>query len=361
MLTRVEILLANTENIVRAAERLREGRLVAMPTETVYGLAAAARDPLGVARVFELKGRPANHPLIVHLAAPSQVREWSAGPVPGLDEVADAFWPGPLTVVVRRAEHVPAVVTGGQGTVALRVPSHPVARQLLQEFGDGLAAPSANRFGRVSPTTAQHVATEFAGSDLLVLDGGPSMVGLESTILDLSGPAPRLLRPGGVRLEELEAVLRMPLALGAGAGSPRVPGSLPSHYAPSAPVRLVGASGLPGLLGAAGAPVAELTDVAVLALHPRPKGFAGAWEQLPSDARGYGAELYAALRRLDATSPAEILVEHVPDEPAWLAVRDRLGRAAAPRDGDGAGGAETNGSREPELMAPATGAGRSGR
>lgn len=331
MLTRVEILGPTAANIARAAERLATGRLVAMPTETVYGLAADARDERAVARVFELKRRPRDHPLIVHLASVDEVPDWADHPPAALARLGEVFWPGPLTVVLGRAAWVPGAVTGGQATVALRVPSHPVARQLLEAFGGALAAPSANRFGRVSPTTAQHVAAEFPDADLLVLDGGPSIVGLESTILDLSGAAPRLLRPGGVNLEEVEAVLGVRvLPAGAEPAAPRAPGGLPSHYAPSAPVRLVGSAELDtdaALLGGNGpeAPV----RVAVLALRPPPPGFGGVWEQLPADARGYGAELYAALRRLDAERPREILVERVPDLPAWLAVRDRLQRASA--------------------------------
>lgn len=318
----MELLAPTPENLVRAAERLRAGGLVGMPTETVYGLAANALDEAAISRVFALKGRPKDHPLIVHLASAAQLGQWSAAADDRAARLAEALWPGPLTLVVKKARAVPAAITGGQPTVALRVPAHPVARALLELFGGGLAAPSANRFGRVSPTTAAHVAGEFPGADLLVLDGGASVVGLESTIVDLSGTTPRVLRPGGVAREQLQEVLGEAVAVGPGAAAPRVPGSLASHYAPGAPTILVATSELLATLDEASA---------VLAMRPAPAGFAGAWVQLPADPRGYGAGLYAALRQLDAERPARLLIERVPDDPSWLAVRDRLERASAPR------------------------------
>lgn len=314
--------------VEEAAALLREGALVAFPTETVYGLGAAARDVSAVQRVYRLKGRPSGHPLIVHLPGPEHVERWArASPV--ATELARAFWPGPLTLVLRRSPGVPDAVTGGQPTVALRTPRHPVAEALLKAFGDGVAAPSANRFGRISPTTAAHVAAEFPG-DLLVLDGGPTEVGLESTILDLSeGPtAPvRLLRPGGVPVAAIEEFLgrhvQLPLEF---AGSvPRVSGSLTSHYAARAPTEVVAADRLVARALAGGG------AVAVLALRPAPAGYVGHWIQLAGEPVAYGRELYAALRELDAAEPALILVEAVPSGAAWLAVRDRLTRASARR------------------------------
>jgi L-threonylcarbamoyladenylate synthase len=318
----MELLAPTPENLARAAERLRAGGLVGMPTETVYGLAANALDEAAISRVFALKGRPKDHPLIVHLASAAQLGQWSAAADDRAVLLAEALWPGPLTLVVKKAEAVPAAITGGQPTVALRVPAHPVARALLELFGGGLAAPSANRFGRVSPTTAAHVIGEFPDADLLVLDGGASIVGLESTIVDLSGTTPRVLRPGGVTREQLQEILGEAVAIGPGAAAPRVSGSLASHYAPGARVVLVTSSELLATLEGA---------AAVLAMRPAPAGFAGAWVQLPADPRGYGAGLYAALRQLDAARPARLLIERVPDDPNWLAVRDRLERASAPR------------------------------
>ncbi len=320
----MEVLAPTPHNVARAAERLRAGGLVGMPTETVYGLAAAARNEAAVASVFDLKGRPHDHPLIVHLASAAQLLDWG---VP-LDEragvLADALWPGPLTLVVPRAKGVPDSVTGGQPTIALRVPSHPVALDLLKAFGGGVAAPSANRFGRLSPTSADHVAAEFGSEDLLVLDGGVCTIGLESTIVDLTGPATRLLRPGAVSREELEAVLGRCVELPPTArpGMPRVPGSHASHYAPGAPTELVTSDDLNKMKGA---------GLTVLARQEAPPSWGGAWQRLPDDAAAYAAGLYAALRRLDATHPAAIIIERVPERPEWLAVRDRLERASAPR------------------------------
>jgi len=314
---------ADEAGLARATAELRAGRAVAVPTETVYGLAADARDPRAVARIFALKGRPSDHPLIVHVAGADDLPSWF-DPLPdGALSLARAFWPGPLTLVGPRAPGVPDAVTGGQATVAVRCPAHPVARALLERLGRGLAAPSANRFGRLSPTRAEHVAEEFANDDLLVLDGGPCDVGLESTIVDLTGTTPRLLRPGGIGREALAAVLGRPLEL-AGDDSqdaPRAPGRLRSHYAPSAPLRIVAAEELP----AAVAP----GEAALLRLAEGPVGAPVA--RLPSDPSGYGRALYAALRTLDATAPRAIVVEAPPQDEAWRAVRDRLARAAAPR------------------------------
>lgn len=318
---------ATKQAIEEAAAALRRGELVAFPTETVYGLGADARDPQAVRRIYELKGRPRGHPLIVHLPSPEALGSW-AKPHATATALAERFWPGPLTLVLHRADSVPDAVTGGQPTVALRMPRHPVASALLQAFGEGVAAPSANRFGRISPTSAAHVAAEFAG-DLLVLDGGPTEVGLESTILDLSGPADqdpvRLLRPGGVPLAEIEEFLgrRVQLPHEFAGPVPRVSGSLTSHYAARAPTELVAPHELVARARAAGG------AVAVLALQPRPEAFAGSWLTLRAEPVAYGRHLYAALRQLDAAAPDLILVEEVPAEPAWLAVRDRLARATA--------------------------------
>jgi len=351
------LLSSSDADVARAARALRRGRLVAFPTETVYGLGAAARDPEAVARIYRAKGRPRGHPVIVHLAAPELLAGWVRA-VPDIARVlAAAFWPGPLTLVMERAYGVPDGVTGGQTTVAVRVPDHPVALRLLGAFGDGVAAPSANRFGRISPTTAAHVAEEFAQLDVLVLDGGPCRVGLESTIVDLSGGRPRLLRPGGVAREAIEAVLGERLTLAPqlretldegeapdaapdAAPPPRAPGGLPRHYAPSTPAELVPSAALLGRAAAlAGTPdghgpAGTGGPVAVLARRAAPEGFAGPWLQLPDVPEAYGRELYAALRRLDAAGCRRILVESVPASAPWLAIRDRLQRATS-GSGDG--------------------------
>lgn len=323
----IRVVPADRDGIALAARELRGGRLVAFPTETVYGLGALARDPAAVAAVFRAKGRPAEHPLIVHLPEGAPLGDW-ADPVPeAAERLAAAFWPGPLTLVLHRAEGVPDVVTGGQDTVALRVPSHPVAAALLRELGEGVAAPSANRFGRISPTRADHVAAEFADLDLVVVDGGPCEVGLESTIVDLSGARPRLLRPGRISVETIAERLGAPVAAAADAapGAPRAPGRLASHYAPAAPTRLLDGTALDG-------PDGPDPDAGLLLCRAaRPPGHRGPWRRLPDTPDAYGHGLYDALRTLDAAGPPEVVVERPPDGPGWTAVHDRLIRAAGPR------------------------------
>ena len=314
-----------TRDVAHAAGLLRAGGLVAMPTETVYGLAADAENTAAVARVYAAKGRPADHPLIVHLADADQLGDgWARDVAPWATLLAAACWPGPLTVVVRRGPRAGDHVTGGQDTVALRVPSHPVAHALLAAFGGGLAAPSANRFGRVSPTDAVHVLDELAdvlepGRDA-VLEGGRSAVGVESTIVDCTGDAPRLLRPGAVGVEEIEAVTGLDVV----AADPRVraPGTLASHYAPAARVVLVAAADVVGSIGHALHPVALLAPVAV----PTPEGVVRL--AAPNDAADYARALYAALREADALGAGTVLAVAPDDGPLAAAVLDRLGRAA---------------------------------
>jgi len=318
-------LLPIPADIAAAAAALRRGELVGMPTETVYGLAADARNGDAVRGIFAAKGRPADHPLIVHLAGPEQLGDWAREVPPVAHRLIAAFWPGPLTLVLRKSATVDPVITGGQDTVGLRVPSHPVAQALLQAFGGALAAPSANRFGRISPTTAEHVRGEFPHGVAVILDGGPSAVGLESTIVDLSGPQPRLLRPGSIPARAIEA-LTGPLARPADAEGPRTSGRLAAHYAPGKPLDLVAATDFPRYRAEVGA------DVAWLVAGPLPEGCAG--ESLPAEAAGYGRLLYAALRRLDAGRTARIAVLLPPSGEDWAAVHDRLGRAAAGSGGD---------------------------
>ncbi len=316
-------------NVYEAAQRLAGGEVVAFPTETVYGLGADAANTEAVAKIFALKGRPADHPLIVHFADPLAVAQWAREVPPAAMTLAARFWPGPLTIILRKSERVPGAVTGGQDTVGLRCPSHPMALDLLREFarvGSGaVAAPSANRFGHVSPTTAQHVREEFGG-DLMVLDGGACEVGLESTIVDLSRGAPVLLRPGAITRRDIEAVLGIAPAP-RDADAPRASGTLEAHYAPRAVLSLADAAAI--------ATQASDTGIAVLALRARPAGAkVAAWIAAPSDPMRYGHDLYASLRTLDRSGARRILVEAPPPLAAWEAVNDRLARAAAGASSD---------------------------
>ncbi len=229
-----------------AVAKLRAGGLVAFPTETVYGLGADAANAAAVARIFAAKGRPAAHPLIVHIARMDELPRWAREVPEAAWRLAKRFWPGPLTLVFRRGERVPRVVTGGLDTVAVRAPAHPVALALLERFGDGVAAPSANRFGRLSPTTAAHVAEELGDRIDGILDGGPCEVGIESTIVDVSGDQPTILRPGGVTQAELTEAIGHPVPMRDG-GPVRCPGQFPSHYAPRAHVVVTRAAEAPGM------------------------------------------------------------------------------------------------------------------
>ena len=314
------ILEPTPQAVARAADLLKAGRLVAFPTETVYGIGADATNPEAVRKIFAVKKRPADHPLIVHLPDASHIKAW-AEDVPELAHtLADALWPGPLTLILKRSAQVPDVVTGGQDTVGLRVPNHEVALALLNAFGGGLAAPSANRFGRISPTTAEHVRAELGDSVDLVLDGGPCAVGLESTILDLSAGRAKVLRPGGVSAERLADLLGYAPEV-VTTSATRVSGNLPSHYAPTTPSFLVSAQQIDNLART------EPASVGFLSQRLEPAWVKGLWRTLPTDPEGYAHRLYAALRDLDAQNLTHIYVEEVPEEPEWLAVRDRLRRA----------------------------------
>jgi L-threonylcarbamoyladenylate synthase len=305
---------------------LRAGGLVAFPTETVYGLGADASNPAAVRRIFEVKGRPATHPVIVHLADAVQLANWAREVPEAARALARKFWPGPLTVILRRASRVSDVVTGGQDTVALRVPSHPVALRLLARFGGGIAAPSANRHGRVSATTAEHVRSEFGAAVECVLDGGEAQVGIESTIVDLSGGTPVMLRPGWITVSEIEETLGVRLAAPA-AGAPRAPGTLAAHYAPRTPLTVVEGDLLAEL---ATTLMRQGRKVAALALgEARPLLAGVTWVGAPREAAAYAHALYASLRRLDDAGCDTILVEQPPRAPEWAAINDRLARAAA--------------------------------
>jgi L-threonylcarbamoyladenylate synthase len=321
--------MSNGDTLERAVEILRGGGVVGLPTETVYGLAADATNELAVRRIFAVKGRPADHPLIVHVATTDAARPWARTWPAEAEALARAFWPGPLTLVLPRTALASDAVTGGQDTVALRVPAHPLARAVLQALGGGVAAPSANRFGGVSPTTAQHVREDLGPDVPLVLDGGPCEVGVESTIVDLSSGAPAVLRPGGISPAQLASVLGREVPV-RNASTVRVSGSLASHYAPRAGVELLGAPGVHAraeALRSQGVKVAGLVPAGVelpLDIGRR---------VLPAEPAAYARGLYAALRELDAEGHGRILVVQPGEEGVGLAVHDRLRRAAAPRQG----------------------------
>lgn len=317
------------EAVARAAWALRRGGVVAFPTETVYGLGADAANPKAVARIFAVKGRPADHPLIVHLSGTWALARFARYVPPIAWQLAERFWPGPLTLILPRAPGVPDLVTGGQDTVGLRVPAHPLALALLEAFGGGVAAPSANRFGRVSPTTAAHVEEELGEAVDFVLDGGPCPLGLESTILDLSSARPRLLRLGAISRRQLAEVLGELPELAA-ASAPRAPGTLASHYAPATPVYLVAAAELVRVVEEWRARGERL---AVLARQPDPNQDGVSWIAMPADPCAYAQVLYARLREADRLGCRAIVVEAPPAEAAWEAVLDRLRRAACRQGG----------------------------
>lgn len=310
--------------LARAARLLRAGALVAFPTETVYGLGADARNERAVRAIFAVKRRPADHPVIVHVKDADAAAAWAGAMPRGARLLAEAFWPGPLTIIVPRAPGVPDAVTGGQDSVGLRVPSHPVAQALLQAFaaegGTGIAAPSANRFGRISPTTAQHVRDDLGEEVAMIVDGGACDVGIESTIVAFSADEPVLLRPGGIAEAELARVLGAWPRHGT-SDAPRASGTLASHYAPRTPSRLANAQAL-----------LETADAAVLARTVAPRH--ARWIAAPGDASAYAHDLYANLRALDAMGACEILIEDVPATEDWYAVRDRLVRATHGDDDD---------------------------
>ena len=308
-----------SDEVRRAAEVLRRGGLVAFPTETVYGLGADASSAAAVARLYAVKGRPAGHPVIAHFPSAVNAFTWATAVPDGARRLAERFWPGPLTLVLPRSAKAQDFITGGQDTVGLRVPSHPVAQELLKVFQGAIAAPSANRFGRVSPTPAAHVRADLGAAVDLVLEGGPSEVGIESTIVDLSRGEPVLLRPGGISKADLETALGRPLS-DKTSESPRHSGGMERHYAPRTPARLVPSYDLDKH-------IARLKDkVAVLAFS-RPDERVDFWLRMPMDAPAYAAKLYGALRELDDAGCAEILVEAPPGGPDWAAVLDRLRRA----------------------------------
>jgi L-threonylcarbamoyladenylate synthase len=331
--------LSLQQEISHAARALEAGRLVAFPTETVYGLGADAENPEAVARIYAAKGRPSNHPVIVHLAPEADLAYWAKDIPAQAHLLIKAFWPGPLTLILKRANHIPAAVSGGQDSIGLRCPSHPVAQALLRAFKGGqggIAAPSANKFGHVSPTTAQHVIDEFeqetreGGLIAAVLDGGQSEVGIESTILDLSrlvSHGPVLLRPGHISASQLAQVLGL-VPAAPDQQAPRASGTLDAHYAPQTPVALIATEDLAMTVQQLVAAGKRVAVMARQAPQSRQESELLIWQQMPDQPVAYAHDLYAGLRALDLLHGDIILVEALPDDKSWQGVNDRLRRAA---------------------------------
>ncbi|AOB30114.1 translation factor Sua5 [Bordetella sp. H567] len=333
---------ATDAQIAHAARVLAQGQLVAFPTETVYGLGADAENPLAVGRIYAAKGRPSNHPVIVHVAPEADLSYWAADIPAQARALIDAFWPGPLTLILKRAPHIDPAVSGGQDSVGVRCPSHPVAQRLLRAFAalklngqGGVAGPSANRFGHVSPTRAEHVRAEFpdeVAQGMPVLQGGAAAVGIESTIVDLSrvdrGLGPVLLRPGHISAADIARVLGVSPAL-PDAAAPRASGTLRAHYAPRTPLALATREQLEAAAVGIGLP--EDGRTVAVAYTPRPLELDPrlVWQPVAADPALYAQALYALLRELDGMGYRRILVEAPPRTPEWAAVNDRIGRAAA--------------------------------
>jgi L-threonylcarbamoyladenylate synthase len=335
MLMPTDYLTADQKHIAAAVTALQDGLLVAIPTETVYGLAADATSVSAINRLYKVKGRPANHPVIVHIHEPAQLDEWALSVPESARILARRFWPGPLTMVLPRASHVLNEITAGQDTVAIRIPDHPIALELLRGFKKGIAAPSANRFGKLSPTTASDVLAEFKDEVAVVLDGGPCSVGVESTIVDLSTLQPRILRPGMLLKQEIEEALGVPVELVTSSENAdiKVPGSLKSHYAPSTPLKIVSCEGLVDCLALL---VRANTKFSVLSFSSAANSVidsssqaALTWIKASDEPFAYARSLYWMLHQLDLAGGEMIIVEKVPDAPQWAAIRDRLQRAAA--------------------------------
>ena len=312
------------QQIEHAVSVLRAGKLVAFPTETVYGLGADASNLSAVRKVFAAKQRPADHPLIVHLADVSGLKHWASVVPREAWLLAEAFWPGPLTMVLPRAAHVPSELTGGQSTIALRVPSHPVARRLLKAFDAAVVAPSANRFGHLSPTSAEDVRDELGAAVDYVIDGGDCPVGIESTIVAFRNGQAVVLRPGIITAEQIAGILQTEI-LPPVASSPRVSGTLASHYAPRTPLIMVDPETIEDTIRRE----SRNGPVAVLARRGRPSNTRAAlWQVAPHESVDYAHLLYSLLRRIDSAGCHRIIAEGVPDTPEWVAIRDRLTRAS---------------------------------
>lgn len=318
---------ASIHDLSHALALLRAGELVGIPTETVYGLAADASQPAAVAKIFAAKGRPNDHPVIVHIAGVEQLNDWAQNIPESAYQLANAFWPGPLTLILERQAHVSDSVTGGQNTVGLRAPAHPITHELLRQFGGGLAAPSANQFGHVSPTTFEHVRHEFTESQVsLILDGGACQVGVESTIVSLVGGIAKLLRPGGISRAAIEAVLGAPIEhhTDQASAQQRVSGLLDSHYAPRTPL-------ITGSLAAILQMASETQHSGkkvVLLVQEQQADLSYPQQKMPAEPIAYAQTIYATLRTLDKQGFDLLLLETPPQGAEWLAIHDRLNRAA---------------------------------
>jgi L-threonylcarbamoyladenylate synthase len=320
--------MADAGAIAHAADLLRQGRLVAFPTETVYGLGADASNPDAVAAIFKAKGRPADHPLIVHIGDVACLGDWASVMPEAALKLAQRFWPGPLAIILNKKPEVPLAVTGGQQTVGLRMPDHPVALALLRCFGGGIAAPSANRFCRISPTQAAHVSEELGDAVDMILDGGSCQVGVESTIIDLSGDRPKLLRPGHITVGEIEPVLQTELILPTPSQPTevRAPGMMDVHYAPTTPAIRCPAEQLPEMLATL---INDGKKVGLLSYRlDSPSTNQVRVLRMPEQAGDYAQRLYAGLRELDSLKMDLILVEQPPQTEDWRAINDRLGKAS---------------------------------
>lgn len=333
-------MVVDDDTIADAVAVLRRGGLVAMPTETVYGLGGDASNRAAIARIFAVKGRPTDHPLIVHVAEADAIDDWAESIGPLARAFAAALWPGPLTMVLPRRAHVDDAVTGGQPTIGLRVPAHPVALALLRAFGGGIAAPSANRFGRVSPTSAEHVRADLGDDVDRILDGGPCSVGLESTIIDLSrgDDDAVILRPGGVGPEAIARVAGRPIPLRDG-GAVRVPGLLASHYAPRARVLAVPPDALEATIAAHPDVVLGVIEAGATHGAPQWSSLGPGWRVILDPDREFAHHLYAVLRELDARGCALIVATIPAARDLGVAIGDRLRRAAAGRSGSDDAGA----------------------
>src|ERR1700691_3643647 len=308
------VVRATQTEIETAVEALRAGELVVFPTETVYGVGANASNPAAVRKIFEVKGRPPNHPVIVHLDDPRYLHRWVSSLPPVAEQLAAKFWPGPLTLILPKADNVNEIVTGGQDSIGIRVPSHPMAQQLLNAFGGGIAAPSANRYGRLSPTKPEHVRDELGDAVKVILDGGDSPIGLESTIVSCLDNQARLLRPGFITRSQLEQVVG-PMAVGGPV--PRAPGDRALHYAPSTPLEIV----------------ARDEKVAVLAMRPPLHTQRHmTWINAGKKPDTYAHNLYNHLRTLDRVGCVKIFVQSLPQDERWAAILDRLQRASGMGD-----------------------------
>lgn len=312
------------EELTRAVNILKSGGLVAFPTETVYGLGADAKNPTALKKIFHAKERPIDHPLIVHIGEIGQLSEWAVNITPWALQLAHAFWPGPLTLILPKAHGVLDLITGGQETVGIRIPHHPVALALLNQFGSALAAPSANRFGRISPTTKEAVLEELGSSVDMVLEGGQCEVGVESTIVDATGEKPQILRPGMITASQIEAVIQQAVSLKT-KNAPRVSGSLESHYAPRTSTRILTSEQLITYLQQF--PKTDLPRVVITRKPLKLPHENITCIMMPETAKEYAHDLYRTLRELDKKNYQEIIIEALPSDPEWIAICDRIERA----------------------------------